>query len=160
MRHGPLLHLHLRLHLQLHVRTLTSSLTEARKQAQAEAAYYGTFEQQQDASDKRHDSKASANPPDSSASEPESRIADRTPRSASPANNLTALIARIATKRRGSDDSLKTTYTADDAVPASAYRSRPDVRSDLSVQQAALAIAVPTNNSVNEDDPLASLADS
>ena len=83
----------------------SSSLTEARKQAQAEEEYYKTFENQQGDSEQRHDSKVSAFPPDISASETVSFSANSTLRAPSPIEDWNTLIAGIATKRRGSDDS-------------------------------------------------------
>ena len=135
---------------------LTSSRTEARKQAQAEEEYYKTFEHQQGDSDYRHDSTVSAPPPDNSAPEPFSFSDNRTLRSASQLNDLTTLIAGIATKRRGSDDSLKTAYTAEDTIPASAYRSRPDLRPDLSPSFTASA---PTDDLLDEEDLISTFTD-
>ena len=140
-------------HLDLHM--LTASRTEARKQAQAEEEYYKTFEHQQDDSDQRHDSTVSAPPPDLPSPEPFSFSDNRTPRSASQFNDLNTLIASIATKRRGSDDSLKTAYTAEDTVPASAYRSRPD----LSSQSTSITASAPTGNPLDEEDLISTFTD-
>lgn len=141
-------------HLDLHM--LTSSRTEARKQALAEEEYYKTSEHQQGELEQRHDSKVSAPPPDIPAPEPFSFSDNRTLRSASQFIDLNTLIASIATKRRGSDDSLKTAYTAEDIVPASAYRSRPDLRPDLSPSFTASA---PTDNPLDEEDLISAFID-
>jgi hypothetical protein len=138
---------------------LTSSLTEARKQAQAEEEYYKTLEHQQSDSEQRHDSSVSSLPRTVSAPEPVSFSNNRTPRSASRFNDLNTLIARIANKRRGSDDSLKTVYAADDIVPDSAYRSRPDLRSDLSAQHRTITASVPADNSLVEEDLISTFTD-
>lgn len=141
-------------HLDLHM--LTSSRIEARKQAQVEEEYYKTFEHQQGDSDQRHDSKVSSFPPDIPTPEPFSFSDNCTWRSASQFNDLNTLIASIATKRRGSDDSLKTAYTAEDTIPASAYRSRPDLRPDLSPSVTASA---PTDNPSDEEDLISTFTD-
>lgn len=127
---------------------LTSSRTEARRQAQAEEEYYNTLEHQQGDSDHCHDSTVSALTPDIPAPQPFSFSDNRTLRSASQFDDLNTLIASIATKRRGSDDSLKTAYTAGDTVPASAYRSRPDLRPDLS---SSFTASTPTDNPLDEE---------
>ena len=144
-------------HLHLHV--LTSTLTEARKQAQAEAEYYETFKDQQEDSEQRHDSTVSALLPHTSVPEPVLHSANRTPRSCSPVKDLDTLIARIATERRGSDDSLKTAYAADDIVPESAYRSRSDIRPALPAQQISIAAPVPVDNSPDQEDLISTFTD-
>jgi hypothetical protein len=145
------------LHLHLHMLT-SSSLTEARKQAQAEEEYYKSFEHQQGDSEQRHDSKVSAFPPDIPASEPVSS-ANSTLRAPSPIEDWNTLIARIATERRGSDNSLKTAYTAEDTIPALAYRSRPDLRSDPSAQHTSVTASVSTDDSSDEEDLIATFTD-
>ena len=144
-------------HLDLHM--LTSSRIEARKQAQVEEEYYKSFEHQQGDSDQRHDSKVSAFPPDIPTPEPVSLSANSTLRAPSPVADWNTLIARIATKRHGSDGSLKTAYTADDTVPESAYRSRPDLRSDLSAQHTSITASVSTDNSSDEEDLISTFTD-
>ena len=136
--------------------TSSSLITEARKQAQAEEEYYKTFDQQQGDSEQRHDSKASAFPLDTSQPEPVSFSANSTLRATSPVQDWNTLIARIATKRRGSDDSLKTAYTAGETIPESAYRSRPDLRPDLSPSVTASA---PTDNPSDEEDLISTFTD-
>ena len=136
---------------------LTSSLTEARKQAQAEEEYYKTLEQQQGGTDQRHDSKVSAIPPDISAFEPVSDSASSTLRATSPItdlDDLNTVIARISTKRRGSDDSLKTVYTEDDTVPELAYRSRPALRSGLLARHASSTASL-----LDEEDLISTFTD-
>lgn len=133
--------------------------TEARKQAQAEEEYYKTFEHQQGDSDQRHDSKVSAFPSDISPPEPVSYSANSTLRAPSPVQDWNTLIAGIATKRRGSDDSLKTSYTADDTVPESAYRSRPDLWSDVPAQPTSITASVPTFNPSDEEDLISTFTD-
>lgn len=140
-------------HLDLHM--LTSSRTEARKQAQAEEEYYNTFEHQQGDSEQSYDSTVSAPPPDLPAPEPFSFSDNRTLRSASQPNDLNTLIARIAAKRRGSDDSLKTVYAADETIPTSAYRSRPD----LSFPHTNITAPTPTDNSLDEEDLISTFTD-
>ena len=138
---------------------LTSSRTEARKQAQAEEEYHKTFEHQQGDSDQRHDSKVSAFPSDLPPPEPVSYSANSTLRAPSPDKDWNTLIARIVTKRRGSDDSLKTAYTVDDTVPLSAYRSRPDLWSDLPAQPTSITASAPTFNLSDEEDLIPTFTD-
>ncbi|GAB7322592.1 hypothetical protein MBLNU13_g03507t2 [Cladosporium sp. NU13] len=127
------------------------AMTEARKQAQAEEEYYNTFEHQQGDSDQRQDSKASVFPPDISTPEPVPFSDNRTLRSASQFIDLNTLI----TKRRGSDDSLRTAYTAEDTIPLSAYRSRPD----LSSQYTNITASTPTDNPLGEEDLISTFTD-
>jgi hypothetical protein len=93
------------------------------------------------------------------ASEPVSFSANSTLRAPSPVEDLNTLIASIATKRRGSDDSLKTAYTAGEIIPESAYRSRPDLRPDLSAQLTSITASAPTGSESGEEDLVANLAD-
>jgi hypothetical protein len=138
---------------------LTCNLTEAHKQAQAEAGYYKPLEQQEDESEQRHNSTISALPPYTSALEPVSHLANRTLRSSSTVTDLTTLFANIATKRRGSDDSLKTAYAADDTVPESAYRSRLGHKPGLVAQRTSITASVPINNSLDEADTISTITD-
>jgi hypothetical protein len=108
--------------------------------------------------DQRHDSKVSASSPDNPAPELVSS-ANSTLRAPSPVEDLNTLIARIATKRRGSDDSLKTAYTAEDTIPESAYRSRPDLRSNLSPQPTSITASAPTDSESDEEDLIATFTD-
>lgn len=137
--------------------TSSSLITEARKQAQAEEEYYKTFEQGD--FDQRHDSKASAFQSDLQAPEPVSFSANSTLRATSPVQDWNTLIARIATKRRGSDDSLKTAYTVDDTIPESAYRSRPDLWSELPAQPTSITASAPTFNLSAEEDLISTFTD-
>ena len=135
------------------------TLTEARKQAQAEEEYYTTFEHQQGESDQRHDSKVSESPLAISTPEPVSFSANSTLRAPSPIEDWNTLIASIAPKCRGSDDSLKTAYTADDTIPESAYRSRPDLRSDPLAEHTGITASVSTDNSSDEGDLISTFTD-
>jgi hypothetical protein len=120
---------------------LTSCFTEEHKQAQFDAEFYEgeqdcldekdcqdeqdynyqRYEQQQQDLQQRHDSKVDTHPPNET---PLVYSADCTPRCASQLEDLNVLITGIALKRRGSDDSVKTAYNADEQVPDSAYCDR------------------------------------
>lgn len=135
---------------------LTSSLTEARKQAQAEADYYQWCEEQdeelrqqfEEEVNKRHDSKISAN----TSQRPSTA---RQSQSLSQFDDFYEPIAENVAKRRGSDDSIKTAYAADEQVPDSAFRNHPDLTPDVSAEQPQqLTVVVPETLAVNEDIPI------
>jgi hypothetical protein len=108
------------------------SLTESRKQAQAEIEYYRLYDPEKiEQLEQRHDSKADPLHPNNTASNPDQHSVDHTPHSASPVKDSSTLIAGTVIKRRGSDDSVKTAYGADEDIPNSAYRSRSAPRSDI-----------------------------
>ena len=109
--------------------------------------------------DHLRNSKASASSPDIPASDPVSFSANSTLRATSPVQDWNTLIARIATKRRGSDDSLKTAYTVDDTIPESAYRSRPDLWSELPAQPTSITASAPTFNLSDEEDLISTFTD-
>jgi hypothetical protein len=108
------------------------SLTESRKQAQAEIEYYKLYEPEKlEQLEQRHDSKVDPLQLDDTASNPVEYSANCTPRSASPVKDPSTLIARTVVRRRGSDDSVKTAYAADEEVPDSAYRDHSAPRSGI-----------------------------
>jgi hypothetical protein len=108
------------------------SLTESCKQAQAEIEYYRLCDPEKiEQLEKRHDSKVDPLQPNDTASNPAQHSVDHTPRSASPVRDSSTLIARTVIKRRGSDDSVKTAYGADEEIPNSAYRGRLVPSSDI-----------------------------
>lgn len=109
--------------------------------------------------DHLRNNKVSASSPDIATPEPVSFSANSTLRAPSPVEDLNTLIARIATKRRGSDDSLKTAYTAGETIPESAYRSRPDLRPDLAAQPTSITASAPTDSESDKEDLIATFTD-
>ena len=103
-------------------------LTEALKQAIAETEYSLWCEQEE-----RRDSNLLVSPLEPNT--PAARSAICTSRSTSPVKDLNTLIASVAVKRRGSEDSIRTVYRADEQLPDSAYRSRSDLRHGQSERQ-------------------------
>lgn len=95
--------------------------TEAHKQAIAETEYSLWCEQEE-----RRDS--SLRVPPLEPKPPAAQSGNRTSRSTSPVKDLNTLITSVAVKRRGSEDSIRTVYRADEQLPDSAYRSRSGLR--------------------------------
>ena len=58
-------------------------------------------------------------------------------------------------QRRASDDSLKTAYTAEDTIPASAHRGRPE----LSSQYTNITASAPTDNPLGDQDFISTFTD-